>query len=87
MYWVPAVNSSGVDGLVECCERRVFGFDGFEYRYPAGRNGMLRQNIPEQSMLTAKLAVNATLDGRLHEAVIWTVNVDDYNEAESTCCG
>lgn len=46
-----------------------------------GRNGMHRYNNQDHSMLTAKLAVNAILDGRVDKSELWAVNVDDdYHE-------
>jgi protoporphyrinogen oxidase len=55
--------------------------DGIENLYLVGRNGMHRYNNQDHSMLTAKLAVEAILDGRVDKAAIWAVNVDDdYHE-------
>lgn len=49
--------------------------------YPVGRNGMHRYNNQDHSMLTAKLAVEAILDGKVGKATIWDVNIDDdYHE-------
>jgi hypothetical protein len=46
-----------------------------------GRNGMHRYNNQDHSMLTAKLAVEAILDGKVDKAAIWAVNIDDdYHE-------
>ena len=55
--------------------------DGLENLYLVGRNGMHRYNNQDHSMLTAKLAVDAILDGKVDKAAIWAVNIDDdYHE-------
>jgi len=55
--------------------------DGIENLYLVGRNGMHRYNNQDHSMLTAKLAVEAILDGKVGKAAIWDVNIDDdYHE-------
>ncbi|MCX7168288.1 MAG: NAD(P)/FAD-dependent oxidoreductase [Rhodocyclales bacterium] len=55
--------------------------DGMENLYLVGRNGMHRYNNQDHSMLTAKLAVEAILDGKVDKAAIWDVNIDDdYHE-------
>jgi protoporphyrinogen oxidase len=55
--------------------------DGIENLYLVGRNGMHRYNNQDHSMLTAKLAVEAILDGKVSKAEIWDVNIDDdYHE-------
>jgi protoporphyrinogen oxidase len=55
--------------------------DGIVNLYLVGRNGMHRYNNQDHSMLTAKLAVEAILDGKVDKAAIWAVNVDDdYHE-------
>jgi protoporphyrinogen oxidase len=55
--------------------------DGLDNLYLVGRNGMHRYNNQDHSMLTAKLAVEAILDGKVDKAAIWAVNVDDdYHE-------
>jgi protoporphyrinogen oxidase len=55
--------------------------DGIENLYLVGRNGMHRYNNQDHSMLTAKLAVEAILDGKVAKAAIWDVNIDDdYHE-------
>jgi protoporphyrinogen oxidase len=60
--------------------------DGIENLYLVGRNGMHRYNNQDHSMLTAKLAVEAILDGTVDKAAIWAVNVDDdyHEEAQRT---
>lgn len=46
-----------------------------------GRNGMHRYNNQDHSMLTAKLAVDAILAGKINKSEIWDVNIDDeYHE-------
>ncbi|MEF8723077.1 MAG: NAD(P)/FAD-dependent oxidoreductase [Candidatus Accumulibacter delftensis] len=52
--------------------------------YLVGRNGMHRYNNQDHSMLTAKLAVEAILDGRVDKAAIWAVNIDDDYHEENT---
>ena len=55
--------------------------DGIRNLYLVGRNGMHRYNNQDHSMLTAKLAVEAILDGKVGKAAIWDVNIDDdYHE-------
>ncbi|MDA8254638.1 MAG: NAD(P)/FAD-dependent oxidoreductase [Betaproteobacteria bacterium] len=57
--------------------------DGLENLYLVGRNGMHRYNNQDHSMLTAKLAVEAILEGRIGKAAIWAVNIDDdYHEED-----
>jgi protoporphyrinogen oxidase len=57
--------------------------DGITNLYLVGRNGMHRYNNQDHSMLTAKLAVEAILDGKVGKTEIWSVNVDDdYHEEE-----
>ena len=57
--------------------------DGLRNLYLVGRNGMHRYNNQDHSMLTAKLAVEAILDGKVGKAEIWSVNVDDdYHEED-----
>jgi len=55
--------------------------DGIDNLFLVGRNGMHRYNNQDHSMLTAKLAVEAILEGRKDKSAIWAVNVDDdYHE-------
>ena len=57
--------------------------DGIENLWLVGRNGMHRYNNQDHSMLTAKLAVEAILDGKVDKAAIWAVNIDDdYHEED-----
>jgi protoporphyrinogen oxidase len=56
--------------------------DGLDNLYLVGRNGMHRYNNQDHSMLTAKLAVAAILDGKTDKTAIWAVNIDDdYHES------
>jgi protoporphyrinogen oxidase len=57
--------------------------DGLENLYLVGRNGMHRYNNQDHSMLTAKLAVEAILEGKVGKAAIWDVNIDDDYHEES----
>lgn len=58
--------------------------DALANLYLVGRNGMHRYNNQDHSMLTAKLAVEAILDGRVDKAAIWAVNIDDdYHEEDA----
>ncbi|MBN8438413.1 MAG: NAD(P)/FAD-dependent oxidoreductase [Candidatus Accumulibacter sp.] len=58
--------------------------DDLRNLYLVGRNGMHRYNNQDHSMLTAKLAVEAILDGKVDKAAIWAVNIDDdYHEERS----
>lgn len=46
-----------------------------------GRNGMHRYNNQDHSMLTAKLAVDAIVEGKTDKSAVWEVNIDDdYHE-------
>jgi protoporphyrinogen oxidase len=55
--------------------------DGFSNLYPIGRNGMHRYNNQDHSMLAAKNAVDAILNGGAGKAAVWNINVDgDYHE-------
>jgi protoporphyrinogen oxidase len=49
--------------------------------YPVGRNGMHRYNNQDHSMLAAKAAVSAIVNGGRGKADIWLVNAEeDYHE-------
>ncbi len=67
-------------------EYRDFGvvrsfLDRFHNLYPIGRNGMHRYNNQDHSMLAAKGAVDAALDGGRGKAEIWNINTEDeYHE-------
>ncbi|HQC79379.1 MAG TPA: NAD(P)/FAD-dependent oxidoreductase [Accumulibacter sp.] len=55
--------------------------DEIENLYLVGRNGMHRYNNQDHSMLTAKLAVDAIINGSRDKSAIWNVNIDDdYHE-------
>lgn len=59
--------------------------DSISNLYLVGRNGMHRYNNQDHSMLTAKLAVEAILEGKVDKAAIWAVNIDDeYHEETQT---
>jgi protoporphyrinogen oxidase len=61
-------------------EVRAF-LDGIENLWCVGRNGMHRYNNQDHSMLSAKRAVEAIVEGRTDKAAIWAVNIDDaYHE-------
>jgi protoporphyrinogen oxidase len=53
----------------------------FPNLYPVGRNGMHRYNNQDHSMLAAKGAVTAIINGGHGKSDIWQINVeDDYHE-------
>ena len=53
----------------------------FSNLYPVGRNGMHRYNNQDHSMLAAKGAVAAIMNGGQGKSDIWQINVeDDYHE-------
>jgi protoporphyrinogen oxidase len=55
--------------------------DGIGNLYLVGRNGMHRYNNQDHSMLSARLAAQAILNGSADHAPIWAVNIDDeYHE-------
>lgn len=55
--------------------------DGFENLFLVGRNGMHRYNNQDHSMLTAKMAVDSIVSGKVSKDEIWSVNIDDeYHE-------
>lgn len=59
--------------------------DQFLNLYPIGRNGMHRYNNQDHSMLAAKAAVDAMLNGGQGKADIWNINADDaYHEGRSS---
>jgi protoporphyrinogen oxidase len=56
--------------------------DRFENLFPIGRNGMHRYNNQDHSMLTAMLAVDNILSGRLDKSNLWEVNTEmEYHES------
>jgi len=58
--------------------------DAFPNLFLVGRNGMHRYNNQDHSMLSAKRAVEAILEGSSDKAAIWSVNIDDeYHEEVS----
>ncbi|RZI94720.1 MAG: hypothetical protein EOP39_30220, partial [Rubrivivax sp.] len=61
--------------------------DGLDNLFLCGRNGMHRYNNQDHSMLSARLAAQAIMQGGTGREAIWTVNIDDdYHEetAEKT---
>jgi len=55
--------------------------DRFENLFLIGRNGMHRYNNQDHSMLTAMLAVDNILSGRLDKSNLWEVNTEmEYHE-------
>ena len=53
----------------------------FSNLYPVGRNGMHRYNNQDHSMLAARAAVIAIINGGRGKSDIWQINVDDaYHE-------
>jgi protoporphyrinogen oxidase len=59
--------------------------DPFENLFLIGRNGMHRYNNMDHSMLTAREAVTAMVEGSNDKSVIWNVNVEkDYHEEKKT---
>jgi protoporphyrinogen oxidase len=53
----------------------------FSNLYPVGRNGMHRYNNQDHSMLAAKAAIMAIINGGKGKSDIWQINADDvYNE-------
>jgi protoporphyrinogen oxidase len=55
--------------------------DEFSNLYPIGRNGMHRYNNQDHSMLAAKGAIDAILNGGVGKSAIWDINTDgDYHE-------
>ncbi|HEY8881417.1 MAG TPA: hypothetical protein VIN03_27875, partial [Roseateles sp.] len=59
--------------------------DGLHNLYLCGRNGMHRYNNQDHSMLSARLAAQAILNGGAGREAIWAVNIDDdYHEEAPT---
>jgi len=55
--------------------------DGIGNLFLVGRNGMHRYNNQDHSMVTAKLAAEAVMNGNTDKTAIWTVNVEEeYHE-------
>lgn len=58
--------------------------DTFENLFLVGRNGMHRYNNQDHSMLTAMVAVDNIIAGRLDKANIWDINTEEeYHEEKS----
>jgi protoporphyrinogen oxidase len=57
--------------------------DGFENLFLIGRNGMHKYNNQDHSMLTAMIAVDNILEGRIDKSNIWDVNTEmEYHESK-----
>ncbi len=57
--------------------------DGFENLFLLGRNGMHKYNNQDHSMLTAMIAVDNLVEGRIDKSNIWAVNTEeDYHESK-----
>lgn len=55
--------------------------DAIPNLFLVGRNGMHRYNNQDHSMLTARLAAEAIIEGRTDKEALWAVNIgDDYHE-------
>ena len=50
--------------------------DRFENLFLIGRNGMHKYNNQDHSMLTAMIAVDNIVDGRVDKSNIWSVNTE-----------
>jgi protoporphyrinogen oxidase len=56
--------------------------DRFDNLYLIGRNGMHRYNNMDHSMLTAMVAVDNLVEGRVDKSNVWAVNAEqEYHEA------
>lgn len=59
--------------------------EGLDNLYLCGRNGMHRYNNQDHSMLSARLAAHAIMNGGAGRDAIWAVNIDDeYHEEAAT---
>lgn len=57
----------------------------FENLFLIGRNGMHKYNNQDHSMLTAMVAVDNIIEGRVDKSNIWDVNTEmDYHEAKQS---
>ena len=55
--------------------------DRFPNLFLVGRNGMHRYNNQDHSMLTAMMAVDDIIAGKLDKSALWEVNTEmDYHE-------
>ena len=58
---------------------------GFANMFLIGRNGMHRYNNQDHSMLTAMMAVDNIVEGRVDQENLWEVNLDmAYHEEKSS---
>jgi protoporphyrinogen oxidase len=56
--------------------------DGFENLLLVGRNGMHKYNNQDHSMLTAMVAVDGIVSGKIDKAALWEINIEQqYHEA------
>ena len=57
--------------------------DGFENLFLIGRNGMHKYNNQDHSMLTAMIAVDNIVAGKVDKSNIWDVNTEmEYHESK-----
>lgn len=55
--------------------------DPIENMFLIGRNGLHRYNNSDHSMLTAMVAVDQIVDGKINKSIIWDINTEqDYHE-------
>ena len=55
--------------------------DQWDNFFPLGRNGMHRYNNQDHSMMTAMMAVDQIIDGKLDRDASWSVNTEaEYHE-------
>jgi protoporphyrinogen oxidase len=56
--------------------------DGFENLLLVGRNGMHKYNNQDHSMLTAMVAVDGVVSGKIDKAALWEINTEqEHHEA------
>jgi hypothetical protein len=58
--------------------------DGFENLILVGRNGMHKYNNQDHSMLTAMVAVDGIVSGKIDKAALWEINTEqEYHEEDA----
>jgi protoporphyrinogen oxidase len=58
--------------------------DGFENLFLVGRNGMHKYNNQDHSMLTAMVAVDGIVSGKIDKAALWEINTEqEYHEEDA----
>jgi hypothetical protein len=58
--------------------------DKYENLFLVGRNGMHRYNNQDHSMLTAMMAVDDIISGKMNKNDLWEVNTEmDYQEEKA----